>query len=86
MGKATKKQKEIHRTVYEAQGKALEQSREGMRCDALDAVARNHIKKMGYGNYFGHGLGHGLGIEIHEAPTVSFKSKTMLKEGIYQNI
>jgi len=40
----------------------------------IDATARDIIKKAGYGDYFCHGTGHGVGIEIHEKPTVSFRS------------
>jgi Xaa-Pro aminopeptidase len=40
------------------------------------------IEKQGYGRYFGHGTGHGVGLEIHESPTVSSRSDTVLKPGM----
>jgi Xaa-Pro aminopeptidase len=40
------------------------------------------IKQAGYGDYFGHATGHGVGLEIHEAPTVSYRSNTVLKSGM----
>ena len=50
-------------------------------CD-VDAVARDHIKEAGYGDYFGHGLGHGLGIDVHEAPSLRWTSKQKLEPGM----
>ena len=53
-----------------------------MSLKELDAIARSHIDSKGYGSYFGHGLGHGVGLEVHEKPTVSYKSEGMLEEGM----
>jgi len=61
MGKENEKQKEIFSIVSEAQKKALEFLKPGLRCKEMDSVARNIISKKGYGEYFGHGLGHGVG-------------------------
>lgn len=36
----------------------------------------------GYDKYFGHGLGHGVGLEIHEQPTLSQRSRSMLRPGM----
>ena len=74
--------KKIYDIVLQSQLKALEACREGISCSELDAVARNFIKSKGYGKNFGHGLGHGVGIEVHEKPTVSYRSKTILKKNM----
>jgi Xaa-Pro aminopeptidase len=50
-------------------------------CD-VDAVARNLIKRAGYGRFFGHGLGHGLGMDVHEAPSLSWRSTAKLEPGM----
>ncbi len=68
--KPTEKQKKMYDIVLTAQKKAITAARPGMKCKDLDAVARNHIAKMGYGDKFGHNLGHGVGIEIHVPPSV----------------
>ena len=50
-------------------------------CD-VDAIARRYIKKAGFGKYFGHGLGHGMGLDVHEAPSLSWRSKEKLEAGM----
>ena len=75
VGTIPPKIRKIYGIVLAAQQKAIAAIRPGVRGFDVDAVARNHIKKAGYGKYFGHGTGHGLGLDIHEAPAVSFRSK-----------
>jgi len=82
MGKENQKQKEIFSIVSEAQKKALEFLKPGVRCKEVDSVARDIIAKKGYGKYFGHGLGHGVGLDIHELPRVSFSDDTVLLPGM----
>ena len=52
----------------------------------LDKVARDVIRKGGFGRCFGHSLGHGVGYEIHEAPTASPRSDTVLQPGMLVTI
>lgn len=80
LGKATKKQRMIYSIVKKAQENALNNLKPGMSTKSVDNLARAIIKKEGYGKYFGHGLGHGVGLEIHEAPKLSFFSNGILKE------
>ncbi|NNJ08994.1 aminopeptidase P family protein [Chloroflexales bacterium ZM16-3] len=61
---------EIYNIVREAQGRVLAGLRPGLRCNAADALAREHIAAAGYGDKFGHGLGHGVGLDIHEGPSL----------------
>ncbi|MEA1940333.1 MAG: Xaa-Pro peptidase family protein [Candidatus Caldatribacteriota bacterium] len=82
LGKENKKQKEIYYIVLEAQKKALESLKPGMKCNEVDKIARDIIKDKGYGKYFGHGLGHGVGLDIHELPRVSSNDKTVLLPGM----
>ncbi len=42
---------------------------------------RDIIYGAGHEGHYGHGLGHGVGLEIHEAPTLSFRSEDTLKPG-----
>jgi Xaa-Pro aminopeptidase len=54
----------------------------GLPLSELDRLAREHITAAGYGDCFGHGLGHGVGLEVHEAPTVSARSKAVVQAGM----
>ncbi len=82
IGYATDEMKEIYNTVLEAQLSALTTIKQGALCSYVDKTARDIITNRGYGEYFGHSTGHGVGLDIHEAPTVSSRSETILKEGM----
>ncbi len=71
----------VHRIVYEAQSRAIEAARPGMKGKEIDAVARRYIEKHGFGEKFGHGLGHGIGLEVHEQPSVNRLGKNEIKPG-----
>lgn len=71
IGKPSPKQKKIYEVVREAQQKAFEKIRAGVKTRDVDAAARNVIEKAGFGKYFVHGLGHGVGLDVHEAPTLN---------------
>ncbi|MBI5118072.1 aminopeptidase P family protein [Candidatus Poribacteria bacterium] len=73
---------EIYDIVKDAQAAALRAIRVDMPCSEVDAVARNKIAEAGYGEQFGHGLGHGVGLEVHEAPTISRLGKGNIRPGM----
>lgn len=72
----------IYQVVLEAQTRAIQEIRPGVRSGDIDAVARDFIVSKGYGKAFGHGLGHGLGLDIHEEPRLSPRCKTVLTPGM----
>ncbi len=74
IGKADAEQKRLYDTVLKAQLAALEAVTEGVKNADMDKVARDIIDGAGYQGCFGHGLGHGVGLMIHEAPNLSFRS------------
>ncbi len=75
-------ERKVCRVVLEAQQAALEVVKPGVEAREVDAVARGVIEKAGYGEFFGHGLGHGVGLEVHEAPSLSPSSRDVLEEGM----
>lgn len=54
----------------------------GLTGREADALTRDYITEKGYGEYFGHSTGHGIGLEIHEAPGLAFRSHTVLEPGM----
>jgi len=77
LGKPTEEQKKIHKIVFEAQKRAIETVKPGMKWEELDKIARDFIEENGY--KFVHGLGHGIGIKIHTIPRLGDESKDVLK-------
>lgn len=73
--------REVYEVVREAQAAALDAVAPGIGGEALDGVAREKIAAAGHGERFGHGLGHGVGLEVHEAPHLSPRSKDTLAAG-----
>jgi Xaa-Pro aminopeptidase len=81
-GKVPPKFARIYKVVLEAQIKAIHAVKPGVLCQDVDAVARGHIAKSGYGRRFTHNLGHGVGLQVHEAPRLAAKNQTVLKPGM----
>lgn len=94
-GKATAEQKKIYNTVFEAQTKSIDllntkylihnTSKKMIKASDIDNAAREHIISARY-KTIPHSLGHGIGIEVHEAPNLSPKSKDILKESMVFSI
>ncbi|HEY6950909.1 MAG TPA: Xaa-Pro peptidase family protein [Bacteroidota bacterium] len=80
-GRPNTELKTIYRIVLDAQERSLERILPGIPARTVDGIARAHIRRKGYGKFFGHSLGHGLGLELHELPRVSMKSNDILEEG-----
>ncbi len=71
LGQPAAWQREIYEIVATAQRAGVEAATAGTDVAAVDAAARDLIAAAGHGDHFGHGLGHGVGLEVHEAPTIS---------------
>lgn len=81
-GTPTDKQREIYEIDRTAQQAAIEAAKPGMTASELDAVARNVIRKAGYGKYFIHRLGHGIGKDVHEFPSIVEGNDFVLAPGM----
>ena len=90
-GKPSEKQKKIFEVVLEAQQKAANflgsAIKFGKKVSAseVDKAARDYIISKGYLT-IPHSLGHGIGLEVHEHPSLSPRSKDTLKEGMVFSI
>lgn len=87
IGSMPAKVREIYQIVLDAQLKAIDAIRPGRTCAEIDAVARDHITRAGYGERFGHGLGHGLGMQTHESPYFNqLSTDTLLEPGMVMTV
>ncbi|QJT10744.1 M24 family metallopeptidase [Oceanidesulfovibrio marinus] len=68
--------------VQEAQALAIEMIKPGVPMIDAYNTARDYFEKNGVAEYFTHGLGHGVGLETHEAPSISTRSKGEFKSGM----
>ncbi len=90
VGRASNSVREMHKAVMEAQDVAMDRLRPGVRLSKVHQAVCDVFIKRGFGvpivgkglprSGFLHGTGHGLGLDIHEAPTVS-DDKDILNPG-----
>lgn len=86
LGTLAQEAKNIYTVCLEAQERAACEIAVGLTGQQADSVARNWISRHGFRACFGHGLGHGVGLDIHEAPTLSPSSDTVLKAGMVVSV
>jgi len=82
LGRMSSPLRKAYSVVVEAQERALERIRPGVSAASVDRAARELIEREGYGDCFGHGLGHGVGLEVHERPYITGRSKEVIEEGM----
>lgn len=82
IGKATPEQRRLYEVVLEAQLRAIDAIKPGVKGADVDAVARQVITDAGYGDYFTHSLGHSLGLSVHDGPGLGQKSEVVLEPGM----
>jgi Xaa-Pro aminopeptidase len=82
VGKAAKNVHKIYSAVLESQLAALDAVHPGASAAHVDAAARMVLRKHGLDRFFVHATGHGLGLEIHEAPRLARKERTVLEAGM----
>lgn len=91
-GKASQEQKRIYQVVREAQEKAVDyilrftqNDKMDIKAAEVDKVARDYIISKGYPS-IPHSLGHGIGLQVHEHPFLSPRSKEILRQGMVFSI
>ena len=68
VGRPSEKQRKVYEVVLDAQLKAIDAVRDGVKAGVVNDAGRRLIDERGYGEYFPFGIGHGLGLEAHEIP------------------
>ena len=86
LGKISSQANEAYEIVKESQRLGLKAVKPNIDCKDVDSACRKFIDDKNYGQYFIHSTGHGIGLEVHELPTVSYRSTTKLKENIIDEI
>ncbi|MCS1408423.1 MAG: putative peptidase [Verrucomicrobia subdivision 3 bacterium] len=88
-GRASEALRRIYHSVAQAQQKAMDLLRAGVRAQkvhlGVEQIFKTHgfetSQHQGHMQGFFHGTGHGLGLDIHEAPSVGQTSSDTLKAG-----
>ncbi|MEJ2182049.1 MAG: aminopeptidase P family protein [Nitrospirota bacterium] len=81
-GKDTAPKEELYRLVLDANRRGIAAVKAEERASRIDKEARDVIKNAGYAEFFGHALGHGVGLEVHELPRISGRSRRRVREGM----
>lgn len=78
LGNASDEQKNIYNLVQKAQDQAISDIKSGVKAKNIFSSAYKIFQDKKIEKYFIHGLGHGIGLEVHESPSISKKSKDTL--------
>ncbi len=82
VGEVSDELRKIYDIVFEANLRGVKEIKPGMTGKEADGIPRDYITEKGYGEKFGHSTGHGLGMEVHEAPSLSYRSDQKLQPGM----
>ena len=74
--------KNNYNLVQNAKKESLNFYKDGALICEAELAARNYLDKHGLGKLFTHSLGHAIGIDVHEAPSVSRNEKGIFKKGM----
>lgn len=86
MGEPGPEKRRIYDIVLRAQIMGEKELRPGVQGKEPHRIVSEYIDSSGYKGCFIHGLGHSLGIEIHEAPSLSPRGEEKLQPGIVMTV
>lgn len=85
IGKPNEKFEKMYQATLEAQELALDylktHTKEGFDVKKVQELANSHLRKVGFTN-IPHAIGHGVGLQVHESPTLSPVSDSVIKPGM----
>ena len=85
VGSVSEKQKKLYEMMLKATVDATDVLKDGITAKYPDDIVRNIISDE-YLEYYYPGLGHGVGLDIHEAPSMSATTKDNIKENMIVTI
>ncbi|MDD1777021.1 MAG: M24 family metallopeptidase, partial [Candidatus Helarchaeota archaeon] len=80
LGTPSAKQQELFDVVLNVQQSAIKACLVGENAANIEGQVRKTLTELKFEEYFVHSLGHGIGLDVHELPYVSVKSKDVLAE------
>lgn len=82
----TEEESKVFNLVKEANLRAIDAVKPGVRFCDIDNAARKVIEDGGYGEFFLHRTGHSIGLEVHDYGDVSSINENIIKEGMIFSI
>lgn len=82
VGQVSRLERQWYGAVLEAQLAAIAVIAPGVEAGAVDAAARDVLRKARLDQYFTHSTGHGVGLEIHEPPRLGKGQTERLDPGM----
>ena len=82
IGKASSAQAKTYGLVEKAQTIAISKIKNKIPAKKIFESSHQVFKKAGVDSHFIHSLGHGIGLEVHESPSLSAKSKDILQNNM----
>ncbi len=74
-GTPTQEERATYKKVFDANARGIAASQIGRKASDIDKISRKEFN-------YPHSLGHGIGVEVHEAPNISPKSKDKVEENM----
>lgn len=81
IGSPSAEQQDLFDAVSRAQSAGVALVRSGVAASELDAICRQSLAGDHLEEAFLHGTGHGIGLEIHENPILSARTKETIRSG-----
>lgn len=86
IGNASSEQRNIYDHVAKIQKGASLKVTNGIKTQLVAKFVTNNFKKLKLDEHFIHSLGHGIGLEVHENPSLSTKSKDTFENNMVFSI
>lgn len=82
VGKPTSEQEKAFQAAIEAQQRAIDFIKPGVKYSEVDGVAREVFERAGLEKYAIHRTGHGIGVSAHEQPFLRYDHHDVVEEGM----